>query len=401
MALPHPLAILAIAAGTFSAPHALAQPDDRVLPVLPGRFEPRNAPDRSAPEMGPNPDPDANAPNAPVDDTWLEDRIKELNAKDLETRDRAQLRLATNSSITLDRIEEFLDTADLSPEQLLRLSAVGYSLFEISTRPAMGVEFGTRFGAVGGVTINNTVPGFDAANSLLAGDLILRMDGIPVQDFNHARQIILSFDPDDLITVSVIRNNEPVDAIVRFGSFEQLPNGARPTKEVLRQAWNIRRERRAPDRAEPLIIPLDPSLRPNDPALSPQVAAQAWRAVAQWLSRRLDNPSQLFEARLEDSMRAQRDEAGPDILPAGDERMVDAAAIEPFNNRPMTPEVAAQVRQIDARINALTREQRVAQQQLTDPNIRADRRVELANRVRSIQLEMSRLRDWRRKLLGE
>jgi len=336
-----------------------------------------------------------------LSDAALKALIDDLNARDLQTRDRAQLTLSTSEGVDLERIEEYLDTASLSPEQLLRLSAVGLSLFVNAPRPAMGVEFGTRFGAVASVTINNTVPGFDAANSLVAGDIILRMDGIPVQDFNHARQIILSFDPGDQITVSVLRNNEPIDAVVRFGSFGQLPNPAPPTNDVLREAWSIRRDRRAPDRAEPLVVALDPSLRPSDPTLAPRIAQQAWRAVELWLSRRLEGNGEIFDTRMGGFVRSDGEEPGPSLVATGPQRMVDAAATEPFNNRPVSQQVAAEIRQIDARMNALNREQRLAQQRLLDPNLRADIRMELTNRTRAIQRDLAQLRDHRRRLIGE
>jgi hypothetical protein len=335
-----------------------------------------------------------------LDDDSLKTLIDDLNAQDLQTRDRAQLTLSTTDGIRLDRIEDFLDTAQLSPEQHLRLSAVGFALFGRTPRPAMGVEFGTRFGAVASVTINNTVPGFDAADNLISGDIILRMDGIPVQDFNHARQIILSFDPNDQITVSVLRNGEPVDTLVRFGSFGQLPNPTPPTDGVMREAWNIRRARRAPDRAEPIVTALDSSLRPGDAALAPQVSLQAWRAVEQWLARRLQGDGKNFDTRLGSFLRNEQDDMGPAIQATGAQRMVDAAATEPFNNRPVTPQIAAELRQVDARLSALSREQRVVQQRLLDPNIRADERIRLNNRVRSIQLDMARLREHRRTLIG-
>lgn len=392
MARPHPLGLL-IVAGMLVAPGLTAWAwAQQEIPRLPGIRGERFAQPQAAERVA--------RPAEPLDDEALKDLIDRLNAPDLQMRDRAQLTLSTHDGVDLDRIEDYLDTATLSPEQLLRLGAVGLSLFINAPRPAMGVEFGTRFGAVASVTINNTVPGFDAANSLFAGDVILRMDGIPVQHFNHARQIILSFDPEDQITISVLRNGEPVDAVVRFGSFARLPNPAAPSSEVLRQAWNIRRARRAPDRAEPIIVALDPSLRPNDPALAPQVAQQAWRAVEQWLSRRLEGAGDLFDARLSAYARAEAEPVGPEILAAGGQRMVDAPAIEPFNNRPVSQQVAAELRQIDARTNALNREQRVIQQRLLDPNLRADQRMELTNRSRAIQRDLVQLRDHRRRLIG-
>lgn len=336
-------------------------------------------------------------PAKPMAAADLDERIRALGAPDLETRDSAQLALATSENVTLDQIEQYLDTAELSPEQRLRLSAVGLSLFLDAPHPAMGVEFGIRMASGNGVSINNTVPGFDAANSLAAGDIILRMDGVEILDFAHARQVILSYDPDDQITVSVLRNGEPVDALVRFGTFKQLPNPETPTNDVLAQAWNIRRARRAPDRAEPVVVALDGSLVPNDPALAPQVAARAWRAVAQWIARRVGEPQDGFDGAYADTDQA---EEGPDIASTGAQRTIDDAAAQPFSNRAVTPEVAAQLRQIDARLSALNRENRVAQQQILDPNLRADRRIELTNRIRAIQAEMSRLREWRRKMIG-
>lgn len=335
-----------------------------------------------------------------LDDDTLKSLVDDLNAQDLQTRDRAQLTLSTSDGVELDRIEEYLDSAPLSPEQLLRLSAVGLSLFVSAPRPAMGVEFGTRFGAIASVTINNTVPGFDAANTLVAGDIILRMDGIPVQDFNHARQIILSFDPFDQISISVLRSGEPIDAVVRFGSFGQLPNPSPPTAEVLRQAWNIRRARRAPDRAEPIVVALDPSLRPNDPVLAPQVAQQAWRAVEQWIARRFEGGGELYDSRLGAFGQDDRD-AGPNMQAAGAQRAIDMTATEPFNNRPVTAQIAGEIRLLDAEIARLIREQGEARRQLTDPNLRVDIRNRLNNRIRALDAEIVTLRKQRRKYLGD
>lgn len=338
-----------------------------------------------------------------ADEAWLKARIDELNAQDLATRDHAQLSLVTNDAVRLSQIEDVLDTADLSPEQRLRLGAVGLRMFidlPASSRPAMGVEFGTRMGMIASVTINNTVPGFDAGNSLTGGDVILRMDGIPVQDFNHARQIILSFDPEEQITISVLRNGEPIDALVRFGSFAQLPNPTSPSTDLLGQAWSIRRARRAPDRAEPIIVALDPSLQVGDPALWPQVSAQTWHAVSQWIARRLEGGVEFARDRMANQQTPDDAETGPDLLPAGSQRTVDAAATEPFNNRPVTPQMAAQLRNADARVAALQREYRGLQQKLQDPNLPANVRAVHMNRARAIQGELASIRDWRRKLVG-
>ena len=381
-----------------------------------------------------------------VDGAWLADRIADLGAADLATRDNAQLALRTTVGVDLARVEVSLDSGALSPEQFVRLSSVGLSLFVNSPRPAMGVEFGGRFLGATGVTVTRTVQGFESTKVLESGDVILSMDGFTINDFIHARQIILSFDPGELVTLSIIRRGEPTEVSLHFGSFKDLPSPSTPANEMLGTSWGIRRERRSSTVIEIPIVALDPSIRPNagllnwreddaatnangaDPAnpeaqaeaqalaqaqavalaaeQNLQLAQSAWYSVNQWLTRHLDELDP-------DGSRYQRDmnantrkwaqtessNAAANVAATGGDRIIDGFASEPFSNRPLTPDIAAQLKLIDGAMLRIRRELADTEQRLQNMNIGVNERIALNRRVSDLKVQLVRMRQNRQQML--
>lgn len=363
--------------------------------------------------------PDDQEPAAPMavpaqlgvpDAQWLLDRVAELGSDALAVRDRAQLTLATTPGVPLDAIEELLDSADLSPEQRVRLGAIGLSLFVDSPRAAMGVSFGMRSFEARGVVVTATVPGFQAADVLLAGDIITMMDGVEITEFDGARQVILSFDPGDRTSVTVLRQGQPVEVELTFGSFMELAAPTPPSTEVLNAAWNLRRDRRSERPIDSVILALHPTQRGVHGDVDPRQVAEAWRRVAVWLGGALVNtdffvigPRRIGQPIPDTRRFGQPQDDGPAFAPiaGGAARRLDASAVEPFSNKPVTPEVARLLKNADDRIAMLRRQVRDAEQLLQNPAIPADQRARLSAQVRAFQNEIVRLREGRRQLLGQ
>ncbi len=170
--------------------------------------------------------------------------LARLDSADVEARVDAQRDLRWLVGRDMKSAESLLARPDLSPEQIERLTTVGFGVFSTQPRAAMGVRFGLVQGGAQGVTIDGAIAGFDSARVLQPGDAIRTIAGEPVHEQMDARRIIISFDPGDEVPVELMRDGQVRDVRVRLGAFAELRNNqAAVDAPSLRLAWETRLSR--------------------------------------------------------------------------------------------------------------------------------------------------------------
>ncbi len=192
-------------------------------------------------------------------DAELRRLVQQLDAEDPAARETATEVLATDPGLTLRRLEVFLSDASLSREQRRRLVGAAYQRFRQNPRAALGVSFEPLV-RESGVRINLVVPNFPSAGVLRSGDRILSFDGIPVRDQQHAVSIIVSRDPGEEMTISLIRDGEALTLAVPLGRRDLLDNPVPVAGPMLADAWAVRSKDYASE-GEPVVI--DPGVGPD------------------------------------------------------------------------------------------------------------------------------------------
>jgi len=166
----------------------------------------------------------------------IEDLVRALASDDLGQREAASDALRREPAITLKDIEAALGTPGLSHEAWHRLYAAARERFMTDPRPALGVQFqqnGLR------PVIGQVFRNFPAAEVIRVGDLVVEVDGVPLDTYQDARAIILARDPEDELPMTLLRGGELVRVSVRLGRFDDLPDPAL-TEDVLEPAWRRR-----------------------------------------------------------------------------------------------------------------------------------------------------------------
>ncbi|MEQ8850816.1 MAG: hypothetical protein RIB32_03430 [Phycisphaerales bacterium] len=191
----------------------------------------------------------------------LDQLVADLDADDLAVRDRASAVLTAAESIDEEQIVERWRRDDISPEQRLRLERALRSRFASTNRAGMGIRFGD------GVIIDAVVDGFPVARQglLRPGDRFVQVDGRPVSDQlitarTEVVQAIISYDPGDLIPVTIFRpdparladpadealeEGDTIQLLIPLGDFSNLAGGVPPqhSETNLREAWELRMRR--------------------------------------------------------------------------------------------------------------------------------------------------------------
>lgn len=183
----------------------------------------------------------------PAPGQTLGELIDQLDASSHAERERASRLLGQRRDLELAEIERMLRGEELSPEQRLRLDRIAWDRFRTGPRAGMGIQFGGT--SIRGVQIGGTVEGFDADRVLRANDVLLEMDGRPIGGQNDLRLEILSREPDEVVELRIEREGTEREVRVRMGSYSDLNAGRGGMQdELLRQAWLLRRDRRAASR---------------------------------------------------------------------------------------------------------------------------------------------------------
>lgn len=180
----------------------------------------------------------------------LAEVVAQLNSDDFAERERAGDRLA-GAGFTQDELEVELARADLSAEQVWRVSQVAFVAFCDSPRGALGVSFGG-----GNATIEGLEDGFPAGKVLKIGDQLTEIGGVPVAGRNQwdsisvVRPLIISHNAGEIAKVVVVRDGRRLSLDVPLGSFRNLRN-AMMSQEELMGAWRVRLARIRPAVIEP------------------------------------------------------------------------------------------------------------------------------------------------------
>jgi len=189
-------------------------------------------------------------------DAWLQEQIDRLGSDELALREEAEGAIPAGRRVPLATLEAAVAgerDGPLDPEQTARLERVAFEMFKAAPHGAMGVGF-AESPAGRGVSIQHAVAGFDAERILRSGDVVLEMDGVAVESSENARACILSHDPGDVVVLRMLRRGEPVIARLRLGDYADLNNRAGLTQDILAEAWDVRKRRRAGNAPEAGIV---------------------------------------------------------------------------------------------------------------------------------------------------
>lgn len=203
----------------------------------------------------------------------LEELIERLDAPVLAAREQATRDLLNRRDLELAEVEALQRRPDLSPEQWLRLERVALGLFDRGPRAALGIQFSPDGGP--GSRIIALVDGFAAARLLQVGDLILRVDGMPVTGQAVLRAAILSHAPGETLALTIDRAGERLDLDIPLGSFANLGPAASPRPSDLLAAWSLRRARSGESLVSDPVVP-SPGAEAAD---SPERGSPAWEAL--------------------------------------------------------------------------------------------------------------------------
>lgn len=150
-----------------------------------------------------------------------------------------------NEGFELDMLAEVLERGDLSAETRARLRIAARALFGLQTQAGLGVGFGAA--RDGGIEIASVVPDVDmfpAAGILMPGDLIVEIEGRPLNSSDEFRAIILSHEPGETLRLLVRRGEEVLDLELPLGSYKLLRGAAPIVPLIADRAIEIRWERR-------------------------------------------------------------------------------------------------------------------------------------------------------------
>jgi hypothetical protein len=209
--------------------------------------------------------PDTRAPR--------DELIARLDSPVFAAREQAAYDLLAREDLTVDEAEVELARPDLSAEQRLRLEWVALERFRRGPRAALGIKFMSE--REGSVRVQEVVPGFHAAATLMPGDEIVEADGLKILRQSTFRAAILSHAPKDIMRLTVVRGDQRLPVEVELGSFESLAGGVGPRESDILAAWNLRRVRNGPlGHPEPLT----PAPVPTD-TQKPATGEPAWQLL--------------------------------------------------------------------------------------------------------------------------
>jgi hypothetical protein len=185
---------------------------------------PRRLPDPLGQRVGVEGRPRATfPPDVRIDADWIAERVRRLDDPSLEVRDTATLELIA-AAVTPEQLAEHARAPGLSPEVRERLTHVAQQWFATTERAALGVSFGYVRDDARTAAITDTIRGFDAARVLQPGDVIAAVNGEPVT-YQQLRAQIVSHDPGQSCTLTIVRGGRTMTAAVTFGRWSDLASG--------------------------------------------------------------------------------------------------------------------------------------------------------------------------------
>lgn len=223
-----------------------------------GQVAPVPPPGQGAPwQIGARPQVAALPPGTRVDAAWIAERVLLFDDPSLDSRDRAMFELIA-AGVTPEQFGEHARAPGLSAEAAERLAYAARQWFSGTERAAMGVSFGFVRDDARTAAITDTIRGFDAARVLQAGDVVSAVNGEPVT-YQQLRAQIVSHDPGQQCTLSVVRAGRPLSVTVTFGRWSDLNSGRGGfvDETIFTRAFAIRLQRAGWPVPEPIIAMLD------------------------------------------------------------------------------------------------------------------------------------------------
>ena len=135
----------------------------------------------------------------------LDALLAALDADDFATRETASSRLESNELISLADIEDRLMRVGLTAEQRTRLDSAARRRFAAQPRAGLGVQFGAPRREEG-IELGAVLPNFPASEVLLAGDVVIAIDGVRVSDTAQMGSFILSHRPGETLRMLIDRS---------------------------------------------------------------------------------------------------------------------------------------------------------------------------------------------------
>jgi serine protease Do len=108
---------------------------------------------------------------------------------------------------------------------------LGVAIGDVSAQPGLGRSFGLEDDQ--GVLVNDTIPGTPAAGKLEKGDIIIALDGKPVDGTHTLRNQIAAKPPGAEVNLTVMRNREKQEVTIQLGEQPEnlIASRQSPTRE--------------------------------------------------------------------------------------------------------------------------------------------------------------------------
>ncbi len=161
-----------------------------------------------------------------------------LDSDDYAQREIAAASLTRVPAFNRDRLAEILSDDSLSLEQHQRLESIALDLFQREPRAGLGVQFDQSIPTIG-AAIQRTIEGFDAANVLEAGDIVVAVDGRRIGSANDLRFSIISRTAGERLPMVVLRDDVEIEVAPILGEFSQLGNAQPLRLNDLLIAWRM------------------------------------------------------------------------------------------------------------------------------------------------------------------
>ncbi len=142
-------------------------------------------------------------------------------------------------------------------EDIIRFGEVRRGFLGITYRPVMPQE-AEELGldVPRGVVIVDVVPGSPADKAgLRSGDVILEINGVPMQSIGDVQEYIAQHSPGDALHITILRDGEVIEKDVVLASKDEAFNSNKALKEEIERVLGIEVETLSPNKADQYGVP--------------------------------------------------------------------------------------------------------------------------------------------------
>ncbi len=189
--------------------------------------------------------------------------LSDLGSDDLQSRERAMEALLTSEHCSERLLVRALRTFALLPEQRARLIECLRLRFIAGPQNAIGVQMQP---VEEGIRVTRVYPQFPAAQKLLPNDVITAIDGVDISAESQLNErnrlmtcLILAHHPDELVTIDIIRDGERTRIRTQLGTRSDFGEDNPVDAQTLALAWQRRRASlgvEAVPGAAPIVAPV-------------------------------------------------------------------------------------------------------------------------------------------------